>query len=393
MDEFTVRLAPGADSKKSNVFKMHKDDNVNWTEAKMKRENDYQPWQIKFGAGKTSRRFKAIKEGGVGDNASYFVFYKPENSNTYEVSPVDDWYSMSATQRYKCLSAEEAELRYEQIHKTHNMFSLMKRGPDEEDQDRETPPPVNSDSEPEEEDTKKKVRPVKTEAPEEAKEESDEGDFEQEVDYITDSSESSEDSDVKGVAEENGMRDFLHTDDEEDEVETKKESKIVTENKGTDESDDSSDSDDYDVDEDKMDSLFMKKNLPSQLAASAASASKNPPTIPTATPSTSASQKRKADPSPAPAPAKKTCHVESQQSVSEKIIEDLVVKYLSRKPITLKTLLKEILAKLKKMGLLPTSSPPGNNDNLVNTLASIIKRLQPHKEKRDDSVFFFFKND
>lgn len=436
MDEFTVRLAPNVGNKRYNVFKLHKDDNVTWTEAKMRRENDNQPWQIKLGNGRSARRFKAFKEGGVGDNASYFVFYKPKDkSNVYEVCPIEEWYSVSATQRYKTLTAEEAELKFEQRHKTLNLFSVMhlkkngeagEDGPSGSDRSGFKVSELddwNSSAEDDDgnedldgESDQKKKRRIKKEkddpddAPDEAKEESDEGDFEQrEVDYMSSSSSDSEENDeekdetdVKGIAEEEALRDLLSTDDEDDAegekqgdtkggVEVKKDPVIEG-------SDESSDSDDYDVDDDKLDSMIAKKDIPAQLSTLKQEPDiKSEPSM-SGTGSGSKQQsnvnKRKAAPELSTIqtqPVKRPCTVESTSSAlsgQEKMVEDLLKKYLSRKPMTIKTLLKEMKSKLRRM----EGATPEMDNNLVNTIAIVIKRLHIEKQKVNDQTYLFLKS-
>lgn len=428
MEEYTVRAAISTSNKRNHVFKLHKDDNVKWTDAKMRRENDYQPWQIKFAStdnqsGRRGRRFKAIKEGGVGDNASFFVFYKPKDTNDkYEVCSIDDWYNVTATQRYKTLTAEEAELKFEQRHKMLNLFSVMhlkKNGENNEEgssgQDSKAfkvselddwghsgdDEAMGNDDDDDLDDNKKKLNRKKNnkkekddpdDAPDEAKEESDEGDFEQrEVDYMSDSFSDSSDSqqdkndnDVKGIAEEEALRELLSS-DEDDDGETRSNVNLTSQNlnherqnpDGSEESSD--DSDDYDVDEEKMDSMFMKKGLPAQLMK--IKQEQEP----------SASSKRKAAPelsTPPPQPTKRPCPTETPPNGPERIIEDLVKKYLSRKPMTLKALLKDIKSKLKRIEGIRTEM----DNDLVNIIASIIKRLNPEKQKINNVTYLSLKS-
>lgn len=433
MDTFTVRLAPKPDGKKVRVFKMHKDDDVSWTEAKMKRENDFQPWQIKLGSGKAARRFKAIKEGGVAENTSYYILYKPDpNSNTYEACPVDEWYLVSATQRYKTLTAEEAEAKYEQRHKMFNYFSVMRRNNGEDGEeaggthdtkgfkiseldewaqsgDDEASGGEDVDEDRTKKKSKKKTIKKEKDAPEEAKEESDEGDFEQrEVDYMSDSSSESnelsdggkDEADVKGIAETEGLRDLLSTDEEDDGVTTQQKgaksnggknivgAPNIKDDPDGDDSEVSSDSDQYDVDDEKVDLLlaqskrnspampFLKQELKQEVDINT---SKQPPqAVP------SLSNKRKAVPensaAPPPQPVKRPCTSDSSSfsaNTFEKTVEDLIVKYLSRKPLTIKDLLKAIKSKLKRMDGITQDM----DKLLVNTIADVIKRLQPEKQK------------
>ena len=409
MDEYKVVAAPKLSGRKYSVFKLHQDDHVNWSEAKMRRDNEFQPWQIKFGSGRTSRRFKAIKEGGVGENASYFIFYKPENSSDkYEVCPIDDWFSVSATQRYKTLTAEEAEQKFEQRHKTLNLFSVMhikKNGDPGEDggtvgsskafkvselddwdnsgDDYDGSEGDNSDDESKQKNKKKRSIKKEKDEPEnvqqEAKEDSDEGDFEQrEVDYMSDTSsdsvesgdEAKDEDNVKSIAEEAALRDLLSTDDEEEEVQRT----TIKSSLGADDikqESESSDSDDYDVDEDKMDSL-MRESLPAHLV------------VPTGS-DVLATAKRKIPDDEQPAPPPPSTSRRPRLDDLDKPIEELVKKYLRRKPLPLKALLKDIRGKLKRQGA-------DVDSKLVETIAEIIKRLDPVKQKINDVTYFSLPN-
>lgn len=453
MEEFTVKVASKPTGKKCSVFSMHKQDQVSWTEVKMRRENEYQPWQIKLGSGRTARRFKAIKEGGIMENASYFVFYKSsESSKTIEACPIDEWYSVSATQRYKTLTAEEAEQKYEQIHKTLNMFSVMqsKRNGDMDDEgdsagnskkfkisemddwdhSGDNSDFTGSDNE-EKKSRKKKVKNEKEDpddAPDEGKEDSDEGDFEQrEVDYMSDTSSSSsdldvkkEEDDVKGIAEEEALRDLLSTDDEEDAegqspqktIKVSKKKSVITTDLNSDqnagESDESSDSDDYDVDEDKMDSLFMKKSLPAQLIKQEPNVegtnsvpvrrnapTENPPTTESASAAFAASSSASSTTTTTTpslsmhntsASSRSTYIASGRGDSQERLLEDLLIKYLRRKPISLKDLLSSIKNKLKR-----TDGPVAKQilrGNLPQAIAPIITRMNPTKQKINDLTYF-----
>ncbi|XP_017874927.1 PREDICTED: general transcription factor IIF subunit 1 [Drosophila arizonae] len=226
-----------------------------------------QPWILKVG-GKTGKKFKGIREGGVGENAAFYVFtHAPDGA--IEAYPLNEWYNFQPIQRYKSLSAEEAEQEFGRRKKVMNYFSLMLRkrlrGDEEEEQDPEEVKLLKaatkkskelkitdmdewidsedeSDSEDEEEkkkeqedsddgsgkkgkgkkglDKKKKKRDLD----DEAFEESDDGDEEgREMDYDTSSSEDEPDpesklvKDMKGVAEEDALRKLLTSDEEEDE--------------------------------------------------------------------------------------------------------------------------------------------------------------------------------
>ncbi|XP_014098070.2 general transcription factor IIF subunit 1 [Bactrocera oleae] len=229
-----------------------------------------QPWILKVG-GKSGKKFKGIREGGVSENAAFYVFtHAPDGA--IEAYPLNEWYNFQPIQRYKSLSAEEAEQEFGRRKKVMNYFSLMLRkrlkGDEEEEQDPEEvkikgaakkPKELKisemdewidsdeeSDSDEDEEKKKKeedsdedggkkkgkkglqKKPKKKRDVDDEAFEESDDGDEEgREMDYDTESSEdepdpeSKLDKDMKSVAEEDALRKLL-TSDEEDEEEEKK---------------------------------------------------------------------------------------------------------------------------------------------------------------------------
>lgn len=48
----------------------------------------------------TGKKFKGIREGGVMENASYYVFSKAPDG-VFEAYPVDEWYNFTPIQTYK----------------------------------------------------------------------------------------------------------------------------------------------------------------------------------------------------------------------------------------------------------------------------------------------------
>ncbi|XP_041974604.1 general transcription factor IIF subunit 1 [Aricia agestis] len=227
-----------------------------------------QPWILKVG-GKTGKKFKGIREGGVSENTAYYVFTHAADG-AIDAYPLQEWYNFQPIQRYKALSAEEAELVFGRRKKVMNYFSLMCRkrmrgddaaddadDPDDKktknskakmdlkisemdewiDSDDES---SDSDGEKEKEkdesdtDQKKKkkkgaVGKKKKKVQNEAFEESDDGDEEgRERDYISDSSESESDhetkanKELKGVAEEDALRKLLTSDEGSSEEEGQK---------------------------------------------------------------------------------------------------------------------------------------------------------------------------
>ncbi|XP_017302272.1 general transcription factor IIF subunit 1 [Diaphorina citri] len=239
-----------------------------------------QPWILKSG-GKTGKKFKGVREGGVGENAAYYVFTHGKDG-ALEAFPLTEWYNFQPIQRYKHLSAEEAEEEFGRRNKVMNYFSLMlqkrlknteegepeeegelkkgtkKKGKKEKDlkisdmdewMDSDVDESSDEDGdgkkdEDDEDDEKKKKKKKKEQAKknlskkkkkgsdESAFEESDDGDEEgRELDYISDSSEDVSDHEEKarkelsGVTEEKALRKLLNSDDEDDEDEDEEEEK------------------------------------------------------------------------------------------------------------------------------------------------------------------------
>lgn len=56
-------------------------------------------------------RFKGIREGGVGENAAFYVFTHAADG-AIDAYPLCEWYNFQPINRYKSLSAEEAELEF-----------------------------------------------------------------------------------------------------------------------------------------------------------------------------------------------------------------------------------------------------------------------------------------
>ncbi|GFQ96385.1 general transcription factor IIF subunit 1 [Trichonephila clavata] len=302
-----------------------------------KYNSEDQPWLLKLN-GKAGRKYKGIREGGVTENASYYVFTQASDG-TFEAYPVAEWYNFSPIQRYKALSAEEAEEEFGRRDKVMNYFSIMvkkrlqKETAEEEEVDGEKPTNKKNkksakdfkisdmddwardssesggDEEEEEEDTSSKKpakkgkdkKKKKKEVEEEGREESDEGDFDdREVDYITGSS-SSEDElpdekinrELKGVEDEEALRKLDASEDEEEEEENKEteenpdqekpaevqKTKKKKEGKGDSSGDSSSDTSDSDFDDTKVHAVFMQKQAKKNGSDNSASSSRaNTPT-------------------------------------------------------------------------------------------------------------------
>ncbi|XP_045616952.2 general transcription factor IIF subunit 1 isoform X1 [Procambarus clarkii] len=82
-----------------------------------------QPWILSI-AGKNGKKFKGIREGGVSENSSWYVFMQGKDG-AFEAYPVEEWYNFKLIQRYKYLNAEEAEKEFERRDKIMNYFSVM----------------------------------------------------------------------------------------------------------------------------------------------------------------------------------------------------------------------------------------------------------------------------
>ena len=56
-------------------------------------------------------RYRGVRGGSVTENASYYVFTQAKDG-AFEASPVSEWYNFQHVQRYKALTAEEAEEQF-----------------------------------------------------------------------------------------------------------------------------------------------------------------------------------------------------------------------------------------------------------------------------------------
>lgn len=418
---------------------------------------DEQPWILKIG-GKAGKKFKGIREGGVTENASYYVFTQAPDG-AFEAFPIEEWYNFSPIHCYKALSAEEAEEEFVRRDKVMNYFNIMlkKRQKAEEQVDEEEEAEkgkgkskkasvrkefkisdaddwmnLSDDSDDDSSDnggetetvaSKKKKesgknakKKSKQSSDEEAVEESDEGDFDnREVDYITNSSSSEEEPEdekvnreLKGVEDEEALRKFDASGDEEEEEEENKETeesqeikekvpepKPKSKPKKTDNSsgDSSSDTSDSDFDDSKFHSaMFMQKAKKKNGSDSASSSRANTPTRTSIDPNkdvqrgaqkrklgdpgASAMKRTKTDPS-SPASLSLT-----SASSSDGITEDAIRRYLSRKPMTASELLQKF--KSKKTGM--------NSDQLVNKIAALLKKVNPVKRHIKNKMYFSLKS-
>jgi len=91
------------------------------------------PWNLKIG-GKSGRRFTGRKEAGINENSSYYVLTQCEDG-AFEAVPVSNWCNFTAAIKYQTLTMDEAEEEFGRREKTLNYFTLMvkKRLQDKED--------------------------------------------------------------------------------------------------------------------------------------------------------------------------------------------------------------------------------------------------------------------
>jgi len=96
-----------------------------YTPQKKKINVEDQPWVLKANdKEKVSRKFRGVRDGGLTQHASYFIFTQAADG-VFEVFPVQSWFNFTNVQKYKCLSAEEAEEEFGRRNKIMNYFSLM----------------------------------------------------------------------------------------------------------------------------------------------------------------------------------------------------------------------------------------------------------------------------
>ena len=92
-----------------------------------------QPWMLRAG-GKKGKKYKGVKQGGVSDNTTFYVFIKGQDGSL-EAYPVKNWYNFTPIMTYKALDAEEAEEKFSQREKILNKWSVMVHEKLKSDQD------------------------------------------------------------------------------------------------------------------------------------------------------------------------------------------------------------------------------------------------------------------
>merc|ERR1711981_420138 len=93
-------------------------------------------------AKKDGKHYRGQREGGISENASYYVFLN-QPGRAIEAIPIKEWYNFIPRVAYKTLDAEEAEEKFAQQGKILNMWALkinkkLKPGEEAEIDDDET---------------------------------------------------------------------------------------------------------------------------------------------------------------------------------------------------------------------------------------------------------------
>lgn len=402
-----------------------------------------QPWLIRVGDKKSGKRYRGIREGGVSENASYYVFTHAQDG-AFEAHPISEWYNFSPIQTYKTLNAEEAEEQFAHRGKILNHWALMvnkKLRPDADNLDDldgegggsskkkssgkkgdssfkisdmddwvESGDELDSDSEGEGKkkkkddddddgkkkkgkDAKMKKKKSKHDVDNEAFEDSDDGDDEcREVDYMSDESSDSETEaeaklDSKGVDQDKGLAKMLDSESSsEDEDDPNKKKK-----------DSNSDNSDKSDGEENGDGK-KKKGKKDKKKSGKRSGSNSRAGTPEPSASSNKADKRKAlvdnvmDLNDQPAPKKtrldqfatSTPSVSTPLSSNESALEEDVRRYLMRKPMTTTELVKKINS--KKFQDLP-------REELMPLLLNVLKKVNPIKTKTKGIMYLSLKSD
>jgi len=393
---------------------------------------DIQPWLMRVG-GKGGRKYKGVREGGVTANTTYYVFTHGKDG-AFEAYPINEWYNFTPMMRYKTLDADEAEEKFAQRGKILNKWAVMvnkKLKPDQEDEALDgdeggnkkkggkekkefkisdmddwdgSDDGLDTDEEKEKKDDddsdggKKKGRSKDTKKKSKKRKDNDEA-FEdsdvdeaqtREVDYMSDESSDSDnemenEADIKGVDQDEGLSKMLDSESSSSDDDKDK-------NKDKDEEDD----------EDETGKKKKKKTGSTANSddegkkAKGGSASNSRSGTPTKDlEKANNAEKRKAmvanilDPNASNEPAGKKSRLDQFGSAggsgsstgNEAISEDAVRRYLKRRPMTTTDLLKKFRS--KKTGI--------QNAQLVQLLANILKKINPHKQKTKGVTYLSLK--
>uniref|UniRef100_A0AAY4CAC0 Transcription initiation factor IIF subunit alpha n=1 Tax=Denticeps clupeoides TaxID=299321 RepID=A0AAY4CAC0_9TELE len=336
-----------------------------------------QPWILKVN-GKAGKRFKGQKKGGVTENASYYIFTQcPDGA--FEAFPVHGWYNFTPQAKHRTLTAEEAEEEWGRRNKVVNHFSIMvqrrfrepERGDDEEEEG--------------EKGGKKKKKGGRG------------GDLR--IHDLEDDLEMSSDDSDSSMGEDGEGKSKKKVSDAKGKGKKKKGSKRNA----------AEDSDDGD-----FEGVEKKRTPPKRgggrgstgssrtgsrpgtpsidsgstsntLRAAANKLEQSKRQMPPVSSETPAAKRLKMEPSPqSPQPSGKStpqpASGKSTPSSSDvQLTEEAVRRYLIRKPMTTKDLLKKF--QTKRTGL--------SSDQTVNVLAQILKRLNPERKNINDKMHFY----
>ncbi|XP_032221967.2 general transcription factor IIF subunit 1 isoform X2 [Nematostella vectensis] len=455
-----------------------------WREEARKRRRGYMPktadpksapWALKIG-GKAGKRYTGKKEAGINDNSNYYILTQcPDGA--FEAVPVDSWYNFTPNIHYHTLNAEEAEEEFNRRDKTVNFFSLMVKkrlqsGDDTEgvedssdskakltslassmkihdndDLDLSDDDDDNDDDDNEDDNSVKKEKKTgqqnkkkgksaskaKKNSDDESEASSEDGYIDsKEVDYMSDTSSSSEEE-VNVETPKPDAQDDLNAETSESESEEDAEltnagrdiKKMLEKDQGEGGSSGDED-DDLDADADQVkgpSALFLQdkrigKKKPGSRSSTESSSRSSTPTAGTegGTSTTIAAAARKlgegrpGTPSKAkkrPAsepPSKKGFHAINESPAAKKlrvspgpssgtstptpgedgqaITEESIRRYLARKPMTTKDLLQKF--KTKRTGL--------TNEQTVQLIATILKRIQPEQKTIKGKMYLSLKS-
>ncbi|KAI0242448.1 hypothetical protein LSAT2_013349 [Lamellibrachia satsuma] len=409
-----------------------------------------QPYILKLGSGKQTKRYKGNREGGIQENASYYIFLQcPDGA--FQFMPVSEWYKFTPVSKYKCLNSEEAEEEFDRRDRTLNYFSIMVRKRMKNDEEAaveaeaedgakkgtsskkkkskdfmltELDEWANMTDVSDEDSTasgaeekpkkkqkggKKKSNKRKANSDDEALEESDDMNEGHEVDYMTDSDSADEamyDDKVrdaskyeeKGVEDEDGLRTLVGSDEEEEEEqkdeENEEEDKEVEETKreGSDsESSSGSDSDsDPEKDSNFASALFMQSKDSSKKKSKSSSQQSLP-----GNDGGAATSSRSSTPSNLDQSKGKKRKAESDGQTAKKPKPEPTTVVTSSDGVMQEAVKRYLMRKPMTTTDLIQKFKSKNTgltkDKLVTTIAQILKQLNPERSKNKDKLFLFIR--
>lgn len=411
-----------------------------------KHKQNNSPWILKVGSGKQSRKYKGIREGGVTENTSYYVFFQAPDG-AFEAFPVNEWYKFTPFQRYKALTAEEAEEKFIKRDQILNYFQLRHLSKKEGDGSTDEPKTKsersikkefkvtdmdewdpdsendnlseNSDNEDEKPKLgkgKKKGKKDKLKKDDsdddddkEPGEDSDEGDNDdKEVDYMSDSSSSSESdtekTDIKAVVDESALRDLVVSDDEEEEENKEENNGQADENKPNEEEKkvktegDNNSLSDSDFDSDNPDDLDVSKSalliqnrklVKPKATAEANSATDSKSVKLTVTPSTdenkgSSSALKFKHKMDTPATSHHNSNKKQKVESTKNELIDSIIGDVRR------YLLRKPYTAFELLKMCRNKMPKGQRDKLAEIMTDVLKKLNPEKRKDHNGKLTFF---